>query len=144
MSNIGTSARYDGRDLAIQYDNDAGSSTATTARFPAEQFTDEFPGADSLPGRCEPTRTGSTSENEVMFLADALHPNDNTESMSLGGSGPGARRLAFRAGYQNLFQEDSEIGLTLGAGVHGGVGDNRFQFDYAWADSRDDWKRRIG
>jgi hypothetical protein len=32
-----------------------------------------------------------------------------------------------------LFQEDSEVGLTAGVGMHGGLGPRRFAFDYAWA-----------
>ncbi len=42
--------------------------------------------------------------------------------------------LALRAGYQNLFLEDSEVGLTAGFGVKGRVTDYRYHLDYAWAD----------
>ena len=39
-----------------------------------------------------------------------------------------------RGGYQHLFQEDSEFGLTLGAGLQYALTTNYgFRFDYAWA-----------
>jgi hypothetical protein len=41
--------------------------------------------------------------------------------------------LALRAGYQNLLEQDSELGLTLGMGLSHEVAMLRFQFDYAWA-----------
>ncbi len=47
--------------------------------------------------------------------------------------GPGARLLSLRAGYQTLFQTDSQLGWTFGFGVQGDLGENRYQFDYAWA-----------
>ena len=99
---------------------------------PGQQFTDSFP----VPvlfrvGVAYPHQINE--ENEVTFLTDALVPNDNTQSVSLGGEWKWRETLAFRLGYQNLFQTDSEVGLTFGAGVRGGVGDSRFYFDYARA-----------
>jgi hypothetical protein len=41
--------------------------------------------------------------------------------------------VALRAGYQNLFLQDSETGLTLGAGLQYEMNDYRFNFDYGWA-----------
>jgi hypothetical protein len=42
--------------------------------------------------------------------------------------------LSIRGGYQNLFQEDSETGLTVGAGVDVGFGSYGLRVDYAWND----------
>jgi hypothetical protein len=42
--------------------------------------------------------------------------------------------LALRIGYQSLFLEDSEVGLTLGAGIHGGIEEFGYRADYAWAE----------
>jgi hypothetical protein len=42
--------------------------------------------------------------------------------------------LAIRAGYQNLFMQDSEVGLTLGAGLGGLLDQTRYRLNYAWAD----------
>jgi len=42
--------------------------------------------------------------------------------------------LAVRAGYQNLFLRDSEVGLTLGAGLKARYEAVTYRIDYAWAD----------
>jgi long-subunit fatty acid transport protein len=69
----------------------------------------------------------------MLFLVDALHPNDNTESLNTGVEWSWHDALALRAGYQTLFQEDSELGATLGFGLKSGFSRTRFDFDYAWA-----------
>jgi hypothetical protein len=40
--------------------------------------------------------------------------------------------LALRAGYQTLFQKDTELGLTLGFGIK--IAGGRFRVGYAWAE----------
>ena len=61
-------------------------------------------------------------------------PTTTARASNLGGEWTCGDLLALRAGYQTLFQEDSDVGLTLGFGVRGRLGETRFQFDYAWAD----------
>jgi hypothetical protein len=131
ISNLGTSGEYSGRDLALQYDRDPDQHGDNSA-LPAEQYTGEFP----LPilfrvGVSFPRQLGEKSR--LLVTADALHPSDNSESLSLGMEWSW-QVLSLRAGYQSLFQEDSEFGPTLGAGIETGIGKGRFQFDYAWAD----------
>jgi hypothetical protein len=41
--------------------------------------------------------------------------------------------VSLRAGYQNLFLEDSEVGPTLGAGFAGRLQTFDYRIDYAWA-----------
>jgi len=132
LANLGTRARYTGRGLSIQYDPDSGSY-GNNSSLPAEQSTDRFP----LPGLFRlglsvPWRTGDDSR--FLFLVEGLHPNDNSESMNLGVEWTLRELLALRGGYQTLFQEDGELGLTLGFGVAGNLGDNRCEVSYAWAD----------
>ena len=69
------------------------------------------------------------------LAADAFHPNDNSESVSLGTEYSYHNSYAVRAGYQNLFQKDSEVGLTLGAGLKGKLDSHgkAYAIDYAWA-----------
>ena len=71
-------------------------------------------------------------ESALLFVADAYHPSDNTESVSMGAEWLWKDTLALRSGYQNLFQEDSELGLTLGAGVRSAFSGAEFVFDYGW------------
>jgi hypothetical protein len=130
LSNLGTGSRFKGQVLAIQYDPDPDQHGNNSA-LPADQFTGEFP----VPilfriGMKVPYRMNE--ESEILVLVDAHHPSDNTESMSLGAEWFWRETLALRAGYQSLFQGDSEVGLTLGIGVRSGIGGTLAQFDYAW------------
>lgn len=132
LSNFGTRGRYDGRDLRIQYDRDPGMHGDNSA-LPAAQQVEEFP----LPivfrvGLNYPVQI--FDGNELRFAVDAFHPNDNTESLSLGAEWNFDNTLFLRGGYQNLFLVDSEVGLTLGAGLRYSMNVTSVSVDYAWAD----------
>ena len=74
------------------------------------------------------------SENsKFLFLVEGLHPADNSESMNLGAEWTLMQMLSLRAGYQTLFQTDSELGMTFGFGVAGNLGNQRYHLNYAWA-----------
>ena len=132
LSNFGTKGAFDGRDLRILYDNDP-DRFGDNGALPGVRFTDEFPlpvlfrvGA-GLPVRLPPS-------GRLLFALDAFHPSDNTESVSLGAEYLYRDFVALRAGYQNLFLEDSEVGLTAGGGLHGDIDEHTYRLDYAWAD----------
>ncbi|MDY0110644.1 MAG: PorV/PorQ family protein [Candidatus Krumholzibacteria bacterium] len=131
LANLGPRARYSGGDLAVQFNPDPDQHGNNSA-LPAEQYTDEFP----LPGVF---RLGISvpydvsASSRLLFLAEALHPNDNSESANLGVEWTWSQRLALRVGYQTLFQEEGEQGLTAGFGVEGPLGANRYHLSYAWA-----------
>ncbi|MDZ7288540.1 MAG: PorV/PorQ family protein [candidate division KSB1 bacterium] len=132
ISNFGLQAGYSGRDLRIQYDRDP-DKYGDNSSLPAEIFTEKFP----LPvlfrvGLSWPVELARN--NRVLFAVDAFHPNDNTESMSFGAEWTLFEILAMRGGYQNLFQKDSESGLTFGAGFQYDIGSSTVHFDYGWAD----------
>ncbi|HYM80392.1 MAG TPA: PorV/PorQ family protein [Candidatus Limnocylindria bacterium] len=132
LTNFGTEGRYSGRDLRILYDNDP-DRFGDNGALPGERFTDGYP----VPvlfrvGVGMPFRP---AQGQALSVAvDAFHPNDNTESVSAGAEWTMRDMLALRAGYQNAFQQDSEVGLTLGAGLNGRLDLYRYRFDYAWAD----------
>jgi hypothetical protein len=131
ISYFGTGAHYSGRDLAIRFDanRDVYGDNST---LPADQSTGQFPVPVlfriglGLPMRLMP-------DHEFRLAIDGSHPSDNTESVSFGGEWTYRQLLALRAGYQNLFMQDSELGLTFGAGFRTRVGDTRLHADYAWA-----------
>jgi long-subunit fatty acid transport protein len=130
LSNLGTQAAYSGRDLAFQYDQDP-DAYGDNSSLPGEQHTDEFP----LPvlfrvGVSYPRQFGPQSR--LLVLAEAVHPSDNSESVSAGLEWTWNRLLSLRAGYQNMFEEDSELGPSLGVGLQLGIEDSRLHFDYAW------------
>jgi long-subunit fatty acid transport protein len=132
LTHFGTDGDYSGRDLRILFDNDPDRFGDNSA-LPAEQFTDPF----AVPvlfrlGLGLPIRPNPS--NVIQLAVDAFHPSDNTESVSFGAEWAWKENLALRAGWQNLMMQDSEVGLTLGAGLAGRIDDARYRLDYAWAD----------
>lgn len=133
VSNYGTHGRYSGTDLYINYDFDP-RKYGDNDRLPAELRTDEF----ALPTIF---RAGLTypvkffNDYKLIVSIDALHPNDNYESVAIGGELRFFDTFSIRVGYRNLFLVDSEGGLTLGAGADVNVLNSyRVRFDYSWVD----------
>jgi hypothetical protein len=132
ISNFGTDAKFTGSDLDVTFDQDP-SAFGDNGALPATQLTDPFP----MPvlfrvGVSLPRNVGS--DGKLLLALDAFHPADNTESVSMGTEYTYRNAFSVRAGYQNLFQQDSEVGLTLGAGLKGKFdGGKGYAVDYAWA-----------
>lgn len=132
LMNFGTSAQFTGGDLAIQYDPDPDIA-GNNGSLPADQATGSFPVPVMF--RLGLSVPFSTSEDSrFLALIEALHPNDNSESANVGLEWEWKRIFALRAGYQTLLQTDGQLGLTMGFGVMGNLGNNTYQVDYAWAD----------
>lgn len=131
LSNFGTRGGFSGRDLRIRFDQD-DDKHGDNSNLPGALHTEDFP----LPiffrvGIGVPVTLSAS--NELLLLVDAFHPADNTESISLGGEWTFMDTFSARAGYQNLFEQDSESGLTLGGGLNYEIARFGFRFDYAWA-----------
>lgn len=133
IANYGTSAGFDGDDLRVTYDQDP-DRYGDNGALPGEVYTNDFPVPVMLRvGIGLPYRLSSVSDLRVAL--DAYHPSDNSESISFGAEYGYKRLFALRGGYQNLFQKDSEVGLTLGAGLQGALSESvAYSLDYAWAD----------
>ncbi|MDZ4701045.1 MAG: PorV/PorQ family protein [Rhodothermales bacterium] len=132
LSNFGTQGAFDGRDLRIRFDQDP-DRFGDNSSLPAALYTESHP----LPilfrvGVGIPWQLGEM--NSFHLAVDAAQPSDNTSSMSFGGEWTFMRTLSLRGGYQNLFQQDSETGLTLGVGLQYGVSRYEVRIDYAWND----------
>lgn len=132
LSNFGTTARFSGNDLEIQFDNVPGQN-GDNGVLPGSRATDAF----SVPttfrvGLAQPLALGRDAR--LLLAVDALHPADNTESMSFGAELMLRNQVALRAGYQSLFMQDSEVGLTGGVGFKSAVEGVRYHVDYGWAD----------
>jgi len=132
LSNFGTQAEFSGRDLRVTFDADP-SRYGDNGALPASQFTDPF----AVPvlfrvGLGMPVRIDQ--DYQMRLSLDAKHPADNTESVSAGAELGYRRSVALRWGYQDAFQKDSEVGLTIGAGLQGDTGGRHYQCDYGWAD----------
>jgi Type IX secretion system protein PorV len=132
ISNFGLQAGYSGRDLRIQYDLNP-DKYGDNGALPGEVHTTEY----SLPvlfrvGMSLPVKFNN--RHEILLAVNAFHPNDNTESVSVGAEWSFLKAFSLRGGYQNIFLQDSEVGLTLGAGLQYDFQGFGFRFDYGWAD----------
>ncbi len=132
LTNFGTETHFVGRDLRITYDNDPTRS-GDNGTLPGDRFVQDYP----VPvlfrvGASYPLR--ANDDWRLWTAAEAVHPNDNSESVSGGIEATYRELIALRAGYQNLFKQDSEEGLALGAGFKGRLRDFDYRIDYAWAD----------
>ncbi|RPH96721.1 PorV/PorQ family protein [candidate division KSB1 bacterium] len=133
ITNFGGDMSMSGRDLMHYHDADETRS-GNNARVLSEWSTDNWP----LP-MC--LRFGLAMEilqnkdHRITTAMDAIHPNDNRESVNLGCEYAFREQFMLRAGYKSLFMPYSEEGLTLGAGVRtktrGGPG---FGLDVAYED----------
>ena len=134
ISNYGTKMRMSGRDMLIQSDIDPlknGNNENINANLQADTY--DLPllfrvgmSVDVLKG---------LYNSHLILSADALHPNDNTESVNIGAEYAYNNLVAVRCGYKNLFRENSEEGLCLGGGLNMKVTGNAFlHLDYAWGD----------
>ena len=132
LSNFGTRGAFNGADLRFTYDN-TPAVFGDNSQLPGSRFTDPFP----VPvlfrvGLGMPYQPNH--DTKVIVAADLFQPHDNTESMSVGAEATLKDRVSLRAGWQNLFLQDSEVGLALGAGLQGRLDVYHYHCDYAWAD----------
>jgi len=132
ITNFGTSASFSGRDLRITYDEDP-TRYGDNGTLPGERFTQDYPVPVTFRvGIGQPFRP---RPDLVLWTAlSAAHPSDNTESMNGGVELRYRETVSLRAGYQSLFEQDSEEGLTAGAGVRWRAPGVDTRIDYAWAD----------
>ena len=133
ITNFGTSMQMDGKDLLVQHDIDP-NVYGNNDQILATLKTDEFP----LPLTFRIGLAMDVVDNEnhrITLAADALHPNDNDESVNVGAEYVFNNLIAFRIGYKSLFLSNTEEGLTAGVGINydfnPGFG---VLFDYAYQD----------
>jgi hypothetical protein len=134
ISNYGTKMQLQGRDLLIQTDIDpltAGNSNTINANLQTDAY--ELPLIFRV-GLSMDVLKGAGDSNLILSL-DALHPNDDMESVNIGGEYVFHKAYALRAGYKSLFARDSEEGVSFGAGLRYRVGGTVFlNIDYAYHD----------
>jgi len=119
ISNYGTRMQYNGIDLKRPVDeapDEAGNFEYVPARF--ETQTWELPLIFRIGVSAYPIYTPT---HRVTLAVDALHPNNNSEYLNLGGEYTltlaGIGEFSLRGGYKGLQMVDSEYGLTLGFGM---------------------------
>jgi len=137
ISNYGTRMKYDGIDLLNPIDilpDEAGNYRDARGQFALDEW--ELPLIFRLGVSVQPVVAGNS---RVILAADALHPNNNSESVNVGAQyeykAPTTGSFYLRGGYRALFMTDSEFGLTLGGGVELRMMNNfALQVDYAYRD----------
>jgi long-subunit fatty acid transport protein len=136
ISNFGPKIHYTGKDVFINYDynpDEWGDSQNIFANLQTDEW--ELP----LMFRVGLAFKVVESENhQLVSSVEARHPNDNTENISAGLEYGFLNKFFLRAGYQSFFEENSEKGLTAGAGfVYFLSPTSPLKLDYAYAD----WNR---
>ena len=133
ISNFGSDMSLSGKDLLVQHDIDL-QIEGNNEQILATLNTDSYP----LPllFRIGLAMDVIKIEDHVVSIGiDALHPNDNDESLNVGLEYVLYDLIALRGGYKSLFLDNTEEGLTLGVGIKynfaPGLG---FYFDYAYQD----------
>ena len=74
------------------------------------------------------------AQMKILFAADALHPNDNTESINLGSELTFRDFLFIRTGASNLYQRDNVANLSIGCGIKIKMANNVYFIDYTYMD----------
>ncbi|RMF10867.1 MAG: hypothetical protein D6762_00605 [Candidatus Neomarinimicrobiota bacterium] len=137
ISNYGTRMKYDGIDLLVPIDikqNENGNFSDVPGQFRLQAW--ELPLMFRIGVSVQPVY----SDFQTLTLAvDALHPNNNSESVNVGGEYsiriPGQAVLSVRAGAKALFMDRSEYGPTFGVGLEWFLFGNRsVRIDYAFKD----------
>jgi hypothetical protein len=115
ISNFGTEMKLDGKDLLRQIDlapDLSGNNRQTTALLRTDAWT--LP----LLFRVGLAMDAINTERQRLTVAvDALYPNDNKQSVNVGGEYSWNGMISVRGGYKALGLADSEEGLTLGGGL---------------------------
>jgi len=115
MANFGGDLMLDGRDLLQRVDIDpanSGSNKSLTGRLKTD------PWALPLLFRVGVAMDVVKSSDARLTLAvDALRPNDNDESVNVGGEIGWSEAVFLRGGYKSVFGKDAQEGLSLGAGL---------------------------
>lgn len=131
IANFGEKLKISGDDLLVQKDLSPikGNNTSVNAQLSTEEF--DLPLILRIGIAYEPL---STEEQQLTFVVDAAHPNDNSESISLGGEYSLFQKiLSVRAGYKGLGERDREEKFTLGGGIrYAFEGNLTVKVDYAY------------
>ncbi|MDP2363491.1 MAG: PorV/PorQ family protein [Ignavibacteria bacterium] len=130
ISNFGTKMQLSGRDATIIFQSGAGGSNYINSNIELDKF--------DLPLLFRFGLSADVIKEETSRLTaaiDAIHPNDHTEYINTGVEYAWNEIIHLRAGYNSLFEKDSEKGLTLGFGLYYRIVDLiKVKLDYAYQD----------
>ena len=130
ISNFGTKMQLAGRDGTVVYASGAGNENLINSNIELDKF--DLPlifrfglAADVI----------KSTSSRLTIGIDAIHPNDNTEYVNAGMEYAWNETVHLRAGYNSLFEANSEKGLTLGFGLNYRIFELvKAKVDYAYQD----------
>lgn len=130
VSNFGTKMQMSGRNGTVNFPAGSGGDNLVNANLEMDKF--DLPllfrfgiSADVI----------KENTSRLTLAVDAIHPNDHTEYLNTGLEYAWNEIIYFRAGYNSLFERDSEKGLTLGFGLNYRIVDMiKVKLDYAYQD----------
>jgi hypothetical protein len=135
VSNFGQKLKIFGEDLLVQKDIDPsirGNNESINASLSTDKF--DLPLSLRIGLAYDPIKT---ENNRLTVAVDALHPNDNSESLNAGAEWAlFNERFFVRGGYRNLFLEENQNSYTTGFGLQYRAQTLQFRFDYAYADQQ--------
>lgn len=132
ISNFGSKMQLDGRDISFNTDpnsDDNSGPNNTPAQYTMGQFDLPLTFRVGLSMNLVKSRY-----YRITGAVDAVHPNDNSEYVNSGIEAAYDEMLFVRAGYKSLWKNNTEEGLTLGAGFKFKFADMRITVNYGYAD----------
>jgi len=134
LSNFGTPMRMSGRD-ARQFGILDPTKPGTNSQIPQDIEMDswDLPLLFQIGVSATPLRS---DDYRLVIAADALHPNDDFESVNVGAEFAFQDILFLRGGFNALGLPDREGGLSLGFGLSTAtfLSNTTVRFDYAYRD----------
>ncbi len=119
LSNYGTKMSYDGMDLLFPIDileDEDGNYAFAEGKYAMQEW--ELPLIFRLGVS---VNLLYTDYHQLTVAVDALHPNNNSESINIGSQYlikmPAFGKFYLRGGYKALFMDNSEFGPTYGFGL---------------------------
>ena len=128
ISNFGSAVRYTGSNSIIRHDIDplhSGNNDKILGNLRTHEW--DLPLLFRFGIACE---FNLMSLGTIVFSADALHPNNNEESLNFGLEYAFRQSVFLRTGYKSYGLKDSEEGLTFGAGLAYSM----LKMDYSYSD----------
>jgi opacity protein-like surface antigen len=133
ITNFGSKMNLNGNTGVVLYDPDE-ETTGNNGRIPAELETDDW----DLPLGFKvgvSYNALNTVDHKLIIGMDASHPNNDYESLNIGGEYVFSDILSIRGGYKSLFLDDNEESFTLGAGFRQNLmGNINLVFNYSYSD----------
>jgi opacity protein-like surface antigen len=130
ISNFGTKMQLSGRDATVIYSSGAGNENFINSNIELDKF--DLPLIFRFGISADVIKESAT---RLTLGIDAIHPNDNTEYLNTGAEFAWNEIVFLRAGYNSLFEVDTEKGLTLGFGLNYRIMEMlKAKVDYAYQD----------